>query len=293
MREQIMRLLACPVCKSTLVFEGKKAYERLFDGFFKCDHGHMFQVKEEIGLLKDAKLSADEFEWKVNVADEKKYDEIRRQYDSYLLEDQKEATERMTQKLIDFVVKSCKQSDNVVLDVASGMGRLILPLAQKSAENTMIIGTDIDEKPLRGAMNRAKRAGTWDKLSLIVTDAKHLSFKDSSLSTISSFFGFDNVPDTTLALKESARVLRVGGHMFLYSLWLREGSESMLLAEKYKVCQIASEGRLKETLGNVGLILEEVQEVYSAVWPYNPMDLLPVEGDEYSHVIVRVGRQKD
>jgi hypothetical protein len=67
----------------------------------------------------------------------------------------------------------------------------------------------------------------------------------------------------------------------------------MLLAEKYKVCQIAGERRLKETLGNAGLILEKVQEVYSAVWPYNPMDLLPVEGDEYSHVIVRVGKQKD
>jgi ubiquinone/menaquinone biosynthesis C-methylase UbiE len=252
----------------------------------------MFQVKEEIALLKDAKLSADEFEWKVNVADEKKYDEIRRQYDSYLADDQKEATERMTQRLIDLVVTSCKQSDNIVLDIASGMGRLILPLAQKSAENSLIIGTDVDEKPLRGAMNRAKKAETWHKLSLIVTDAKHLSFKDSSLSTISSFFGFDNVPETTLALKEGARVLRTDGHMFLYSLWLREGSDNMRLAEKHRVCQIASEDRLKRTLGNVGLILEEVQEVYSAVWPHNPMDLLPVEGDEYSHVIVRVGKQK-
>jgi len=253
----------------------------------------MFQVNEEIGLLKDAKLSADEFEWKVNVADEKRYDEIRWQYDSYLREDQKEATERMTQRLIDLVVTSCKQSDNVVLDVATGMGRLVLPLAQKSPEKMVIFGTDIDEKPLRGAMNRAKKAETWHKLSLIVTDAKHLSFKDSSLSTISSFFGFDNVPETALALRESARVLRTGGHLFLLSLWLKEGSKSMRIAEKHNICQIASEKRLKETLSDAGLVLEEVQEIYSAVWPYNPMDLLPVKGDEYSHVIVRVGKQKD
>jgi hypothetical protein len=37
----------------------------------------MYQVKEQVGLLKDAKMSADEFEWKVDVADEKKYAEIR------------------------------------------------------------------------------------------------------------------------------------------------------------------------------------------------------------------------
>ena len=42
----------------------------------------MYQVKEQVGLLKDAKMSEDEFEWKVNVADEKKYEEIRRRYDS-------------------------------------------------------------------------------------------------------------------------------------------------------------------------------------------------------------------
>lgn len=50
---------------------------------------------------------------------------------------------------------------------------------------------------------------------------------------------------------------------------------------------------LKEVLSNAGLVLEEVQEAYSGVWPYDPMDLLPVEGDEYTHVIVRARKPKD
>jgi len=86
----------------------------------------MFQVKEEIGLVKDAKLSADEFEWKVDVADESKYDEIQRQYASYLRDDQKAALKILMEKLIRYVTASCEESDNIVLDIASGMGRLIL-----------------------------------------------------------------------------------------------------------------------------------------------------------------------
>jgi len=293
MREQIVELLVCPVCKSSLVFEGKKAHGRLFSGFFKCARRHMFQVKEEIGLLKDARLSVNEFEWKANVTDEKRYDEIRRQYDSYLREDQKEATRRMIQRLTDLVVESCSQSDPVVLDVASGMGTFLLPLADKSPGDMLIIGTDIDEKPLRGVMNRAKKAETWHKLSLVVTDAKHLCLKNSSLSTISSFFGFDNVPETALAFRESARVLRSGGHILFSSLWYKEGSASMGLAEEHKVCQMASEKRLKEALNSAGLALEEAEEAYSGVWPYNPMDLLPVEADEYTHVIVWARKPKD
>ena len=60
----------------------------------------------------------------------------------------------------------------------------------------------------------------------------------------------------------------------------------MRLAEEYKVSQIASEGRLKDALAKSGLVLDRVEEVYSALWPHNPMDLLPVEGDGYTHVIV-------
>jgi uncharacterized protein YbaR (Trm112 family) len=82
MREGMLKLLACPVCLRSLTFEGKTGDGRFTSGHFKCSVGHMYQVKEQVGLLKDAKMSEDEFEWKVNVADEKKYEEIRRRYDS-------------------------------------------------------------------------------------------------------------------------------------------------------------------------------------------------------------------
>jgi hypothetical protein len=79
--------------------------------------------------------------------------------------------------------------------------------------------------------------------------------------------------------------------MMFSSLWLEEGSESMWLAEQHNVCQIASERRLKNVLGSADLVLEKVETVYSGIWPYNPMDLLPVEGDEYKHVIVQARKR--
>lgn len=293
MHEQILQLLACPICRSPLIFEGRKSSKRFVNGYFKCSKGHLYQVKEEIGLLKDAKISASEFEWKVDVADEKRYEEIRKRYSSYLREDQITAMKKLIEKLVNHVVESCEESDNKFLDVATGMGEFILPLAEESSKDRMIIGTDIDEKPLRGAMNKAKKANTYHKISLIVTDAKHLCFKGDVFSTISSNFGFDNVPDTLLAFNEGARILKPEGKIIFSSLWFKENSESMRLAEEHHLGQMTSEKRLKETLRKAGLVFEWIEEIYSGVWPHNPMDLLPVEGDEYTHIIAQARKPEN
>jgi hypothetical protein len=60
----------------------------------------------------------------------------------------------------------------------------------------------------------------------------------------------------------------------------------MRLAEKRGVAQVASEARLKKALDRSGLVLDSVDEAYSGVWSHNPMDLLPVDGNEHRHVIV-------
>jgi len=292
MHDKLGKLLACPICSASLLFEGTIHESRYVNGYFKCRSGHMFQVKEQIGLLKDVKLSEKEFVWKVNVANEKKYLEVRQEYDSFLKDDQKAATQKILEKLADYVSRSTIQSDNMVLDVASGMGTFLLPLLDEISLDSKVVGTDIDERPLRGLMNRSLKAETYDRLSLVVTDAKHLCFKDAVFSTVSSFFGFDNVPETVLALKECARVLRPNGRTYFVSLWYREGSESMKLAEEHNVGQIASEGRLQDALAKSGLILDQVEQMYSGLWPYNPMDLLPVEGDEYTHVIASARKAK-
>lgn len=287
LHQELLKIIACPICRTPLTFDGQKTGERFSNGSLKCDNGHLYQVKEEIGLLKDAKVSAKEFEWKVDIADERKYDKINRQYNSYLTEEHKHAIRQLTERLVHYAALSCKKTDSKLVDIATGMGRFFLPLAKKSAKDTLIVGTDIDEKPLRGTMNKARKSNLYDKVSLIVTDAKHLSFKSNSILTMTSNFGFDNVPETVLAFKECARVLQRGGRVIFSSLWYSENSENMKLADEHGVGQIASEARLREALKSAELALERVEKVYSGVWSYNPMDLLPSDGDKYTLVAVR------
>jgi len=142
-------------------------------------------------------------------------------------------------------------------------------------------------------MNKAKKANTYHKISLIVTDAKHLCFKGDVFSTISSNFGFDNVPDTILAFNESARILQLEGKIIFSSIWFKENSESMRIAEEHNFGKMASEKRLKETLQKAGLVFEWIEEIYCGVWPHNPMDLLPVEGDEYTHILAQARKPEN
>ena len=63
---------------------------------------------------------------------------------------QKAATQKTKHKLFDIVSRSSAASDNMVLDVATGMGTFLAQLLEKCSADASIIGTDIDEKPLRG-----------------------------------------------------------------------------------------------------------------------------------------------
>ena len=286
MRVDLAELLACPCCGKRMVFKGDESGGRFQSGYFSCPSGHLYQVKEEIGLFKEGRLSANEFEWKVDVADETRYEEVRRRYDEYLGEERRTALRKMQDHMIDRITEVALTSDRRVLDVASGMGTFVLPLAEKSSQDFHVVATDIDEKPLRGLMGKARRIGVYGRISLLVTDAKHLAFKSGVLSSVSSFFGFDNVPDASLALREAARVLRVGGRVIFCSLGYEENSKSVALADEHSVGELASEDRLRGVLEGCGFALSSLEVFYSGVWPHNPMDLLPIEGERYEHVVI-------
>ncbi len=111
------QILECPVCHGSLQFEGTKSKDRLGEGFLFCRNGHLYQVKDEIPLIEDPKLSRDEFVWKVEFPNLQRYDEIQRQYWSYLCEELKEADNALLNELAEGV-----SDEKIVLDNVSGMG---------------------------------------------------------------------------------------------------------------------------------------------------------------------------
>jgi 2-polyprenyl-3-methyl-5-hydroxy-6-metoxy-1,4-benzoquinol methylase len=281
MKIPLLHILSCPICHSSLKFEGSSSAERIIRGHFQCLNGHLFQVTDEIPILKDQKLSSKEFTWKVEFPNLQRYEEIQRQYASYLSEEQKEADKLMTKELVDTV-----SSERLVLDIASGMGRLLIALSKQMGKETEILGTDIDETPLRGAKLKLEEEKMYANVSLCVMDGKHLAIKPQTLSCVTSYFGLDNIPDTIKALKEIARIMKRDGRLVMTTLWLKEGSKSLALSEKHGYGAISTRDRLVETLESTGFKLDSEEVFYSGKWPHNPMDLIPVEGDWFAHVLV-------
>lgn len=286
MKTSLLQILACPVCHKSLDFKGKSSDDRLVKGILRCSNGHLYQVKDEIPVLKDPRMSSGEFVWKVEFPDLQRYEEIQQQYAFYLSEEQREADKALIYELAKRISK-----EKLVLDVASGMGRLLLVLSQRLRKGANLLGTDVDETPLRGAKRKLEKQESHNKISLCVMDGKHLAIKSQKLPCATSYFGLDNIPDTKKAFQEVSRVLVPGGRLTLATLWLKEGSKSVALAERHGYGAIVTENRLFKTLEETGFRPDSVKVFYSGKWSHNPMDRLPLEGDWFAHAFVLVHRR--
>lgn len=281
LKASLVRILACPVCHAPLRFDGETARGRLVRGTLECPEKHLFRLNEEIAALKEAKLSRDEFVWNTEFPDLKKYDRVRRKYRSYLSDRQNEADALLVAEIARKTPR-----EGVVLDIASGMGTLLLALSERSGDQ-QLLGTDVDETPLRGAMLKLREKKSYGRTSLCVMDAKHLAVKSKSVACVASHFGFNNIPRTRLALSEASRVLKPKGSLVFSALLLREGSRSDITAKKLGYGEIATEPRLGAALGQAGFRVDAMEEFYSGEWLPNPMDQLPLEGDWFAHSLIR------
>lgn len=281
MKAWLLEILACPACKELLEFDGSRSSSRLVRGAFRCSNNHLYQIKEEIPILKDPKLSEKEFVWRVEFPDIERYDKITKEYLSYLPEGQKKADKMMIDEIANITV-----NERLLLDVASGMGTLLLVLSQQIDEEKNILGIDVDETPLRGAKLKLEEQKTANQVSLCVMDGKHLAIKPQKLQCVTSYFGFDNIPDTKKAFQEVSRILTPKGRLVFTTISVKEGSKSLALAEKLGYGAIITESRLTQTLGKTGFKVDFVEEFYSGKWPHNPMDRLPLEDEWYSHSLV-------
>ena len=281
MKTSLLEILTCPVCQESLKFEGTSSDDRLIKGLLYCLNGHFYQVKDEIPILKDPKLSRKEFVWKVEFPNLQRYEEIQKRYISYLSKEQRKADKVLLNELAESV-----SEEKLVLDVASGMGRLLLVLSQRLRKEASLLGTDVDETPLRGAKLKLEEQKSYGKVSLCVMNGKHLAIKPQKLPCVTSYFGFDNIPGTKKAFQEVSRVLMPKGRLVMATLWLKEASRSLALAEKHGFGAITTENRLIRMLEETGFEIGSAEKFYSGKWPYNPMDRLPLEGDWYAHALV-------
>lgn len=104
--------------------------------------------------------------------------------------------------------------DPVVLDVATGTGRLPTALLLQPAFRGRIIAIDASDKMLE--VGRHKLAAYAERIEWQHADAQHLDFPDNSFDVVTSLEALEFFPSPDLAVQEMIRVLRPGG-LFMIS----------------------------------------------------------------------------
>ena len=115
----------------------------------------------------------------------------------------------------------------LVLDVATGTGRLPRAVLRQPAFDGRIIGLDLSRRMLREAVRRTAQFA--DRLTYIWQDAQDLPFDDDTFDAVSCLEALEFTPDPRKVLLELVRVLRPGGVLLVTN---RVGRDAKLMPGK-------------------------------------------------------------
>ena len=112
----------------------------------------------------------------------------------------------------------------LVLDVATGTGRLPRALLRQPGFDGRVIGLDLSRQMLREAVRRTAQFA--DHLTYIWQDARKLPFEDDTFDAVTCLEALEFTPEPGKSLAELVRVLRPGGVLLVTN---RIGRDAKLL----------------------------------------------------------------
>jgi len=115
----------------------------------------------------------------------------------------------------------------LVIDVATGTGRLPRAVLRQPAFDGRIIGLDLSRRMLREAVRRTVQFA--DRLTYIWQDAQDLPFDDDTFDAVACLEALEFTPDPRKVLSELLRVLRPGGVLLVTN---RVGRDAKLMPGK-------------------------------------------------------------
>jgi len=108
-----------------------------------------------------------------------------------------------------------ESTDPLVLDVATGTGRLPLALCRHSLFEGYVIGIDASEGMLKVAKQQILAGGCDDMVTLLHRSAERLPFADGAFDVVTCLEALEFMPDPSAQLSEICRVLRPGGVLLI------------------------------------------------------------------------------
>lgn len=104
-----------------------------------------------------------------------------------------------------------------VLDIATGKGAILFPLAEKVGPSGRVVGIDISEQMLKETSHVVQKRDI-DWIDLLQMDAEQLDFPDNSFDAVFCGFALFFFPSMSKALSEFKRVLKPEGFLAV-STW--------------------------------------------------------------------------
>ena len=108
-----------------------------------------------------------------------------------------------------------------VLDVATGTGDLAIAIQRGTG--AQVLGYDLSQQMLNVGIEKVKRLGLSDKITMVKGDAENIPFEDNKFDAVSVAFGVRNFENLDKGLSELRRVVKENGSVYILEFSKVEG----------------------------------------------------------------------
>jgi ubiquinone/menaquinone biosynthesis C-methylase UbiE len=194
------------------------------------------------------------------------YDIYARRYDNIKGFDPDAESERLAEPILHALMEIPAP---LILDVATGTGRLPIALFDQPSFNGHVVGLDHSRKML--AVAAEKLASLRGRVDLVYQSALRLPFDDETFDTVTCLEALEFMPDPDAVLTEIVRVARPGALILITN---RKGIDARLMPGKSRSAeQIVTTLRDRLGLEDVSIVIWQVD--YDQVWAFKPGLLTP------------------
>ncbi len=150
-------------------------------------------------------------------------------------------------------------NDPMMLDVATGTGRLPIIMTRNAQFEGHIVGIDLSRKMLEVAQEKIDELHFEDFISLMHENGQDLPFADATFDVVTCLEALEFMPDPEAVLKEMIRVLRPSG-LLLTTIRIDTPWMPNRTWDEETMCQKLAENGIE------AIEIEIWQEDYTKVW---------------------------
>lgn len=189
------------------------------------------------------------------------YDVFAPRYDALVEHDDVEEHLHLAQPLME---RLAPNEQPLVLDVATGTGRLALALCQHARFEGHIFAYDRSHKMLNIAREKIAQEHFTDYVTFTLADGQHIPYSDDTFDCVACLEALEFMPQPEDALRELVRVLRCGGLLLT----------TLRINERLMPGRIWSREKMHNLLTEAGMI-----DVHFEVWQHDYMKVWAIKRD--------------